>query len=71
MCVATKTSKWLIPAGVAPLVFEILVLAATCWNAVDRPRSANMSLRSTLVSDGLTFFVVRAASLSSRSKNAC
>jgi hypothetical protein len=58
MCVARDTSAWFIPASAAPLVFELLVLGATCWNAVDRPRSAHMGLGRALQRDGIAFFVV-------------
>jgi hypothetical protein len=49
---------WLIPPWAAPLVFELLVLGATCWNAIDRPRSGDMPLRHVLHRDGITFFLV-------------
>lgn len=40
------------------MLFEILVLIFTCWNAIDRPMEAHMPITKALHRDGITFFVV-------------
>ncbi|KAF5351984.1 hypothetical protein D9756_007380 [Leucocoprinus leucothites] len=57
MCILTKTTPKLIVVWAAPMVFEIIVLVATWWNALSVPREANMPLRSALHRDGVTFFM--------------
>src|ERR1700683_1112197 len=41
------------------MLFEVLVLLLTSWNAFDRPRMASLRLASALHRDGMTFFMVR------------
>ncbi|KLO09484.1 hypothetical protein SCHPADRAFT_562858 [Schizopora paradoxa] len=40
----------------SPMLFELLVLTAVCWNAIDRPRNAGTNLTRALHRDGLMFF---------------
>jgi hypothetical protein len=63
MCVLTRSSPYLTVSWATPLAFELLVLAMTCWNAVDRPRVADLPLRRVLQKDGINFFLVRAMPL--------
>jgi hypothetical protein len=60
MCVLTRAHPLLIPAWAAPLVFEVLILVTTYWNAVDRPRRITESLASTLRKDGMTLYAIMA-----------
>jgi hypothetical protein len=62
MCVLTRSSAYLTVSWATPLAFELLVLAMTCWNAVDRPRQADLPLRRVLQKDGINFFLVRTMS---------
>jgi hypothetical protein len=59
MCVLERSSPLLTVSWAVPLAFELLVLAMTCWNAVDRPRDADMPLPRVLRKDGIIFFIVR------------
>jgi hypothetical protein len=58
MCVLERSSPLLTVSWAVPLAFELLVLAMTCWNAVDRPREADMPLPRVLRKDGIIFFIV-------------
>jgi hypothetical protein len=58
MCVLERSSPLLTVSWAVPLTFELLVLAMTCWNAVDRPREAAMPLPRVLRKDGIIFFIV-------------
>jgi hypothetical protein len=49
----------MIPVAVIPFVFQIIMLAAICWNVADRPRTAEQPLRRALTTDGFVFFLVR------------
>jgi len=67
MCVPTTVSPLLIVVWSSPLVFELLVLGATCWNAIDRPTNGALPLTKALQRDGIQFFLalttLRAANL--------
>jgi hypothetical protein len=41
------------------MIFEVIVMIATWWNALSVPREANLPLRTALHRDGVTFFMVR------------
>ena len=43
------------------MVFEVLVLASTVINALDRPTTAETPLTRALHRDGITYFFVRAS----------
>jgi hypothetical protein len=38
------------------MIFELSVLGATCWNALDRPRTSNVTLSRALQRDGIMYF---------------
>jgi hypothetical protein len=38
------------------MTFEVSILAATCLNALDRPRTANETLARALHRDGIMYF---------------
>jgi len=57
ICALTKKVPELIGAWASPIIFEVFVLVAVCWNAIDRPRSVETNLTRSLHRDGLTFFV--------------
>lgn len=57
MCVITTATHWLIGVWASPMLFEVLVLLLTSWNAFDRPRMASLRLASALHRDGMTFFM--------------
>jgi len=48
----------IIDVGRLKMIFEVLVLIATCWNALDRPTDGNMALIKSLQRDGIVFFLV-------------
>jgi hypothetical protein len=56
MCVNTTTSPYLLGVWASEMVFEIVVLTATCWNAIDRPRAAQQPLTHALLRDGILYF---------------
>jgi hypothetical protein len=58
MCMVTQVDPALIASAAAPLLFELIMFAAVIWNAIDRPRQAHTSLKSSLANDGLIFFAV-------------
>jgi hypothetical protein len=41
------------------MLFELLVLGSVCWNAIDRPTTANVPLVHALRRDGIIFFMVK------------
>lgn len=43
------------------VIFEIIVFAMTCWNAMGRPRQSNHEITNTLYRDGVTFFLTMAS----------
>ncbi|KAF8070273.1 hypothetical protein FPV67DRAFT_1008890 [Lyophyllum atratum] len=57
MCVISRTSPLLVAVWSSPALFEILVLTSTAWNAISRPRNAQLPLVRALHRDGLTFFM--------------
>jgi len=57
MCVTKQPSWTLIGVWASPMLFELMVLIATCFNAVDRPTAASMSMQKALQRDGIIFFV--------------
>jgi hypothetical protein len=60
MCVVLEgKSPFLIAASASPLAFEFVAAGSAYWNAVDRPRQANMPLQHELAKDGFKFFLVR------------
>jgi len=56
MCITTESSKVLTGVWASPMVFEILVLAATCMNSLTTPRKSDTALRNALHRDGIAFF---------------
>jgi hypothetical protein len=56
MCVVTRASPLTIAAWGAPLVFELVVLVALVWNALDRPRTSHTPLTRALLADGIIHF---------------
>jgi hypothetical protein len=58
MCTITKTSGIAVIAWAAPMAFEILVLGAVLWNALDKPRTTKMTLTRTLRRDGFMYFAL-------------
>jgi hypothetical protein len=58
MCIVDQAHVLIILAWSSPIMFELFVLGATCWNAIDRPRQSNQGLASALRKDGLVFFLV-------------
>jgi hypothetical protein len=64
MCVVVRVDSLMIAVAAIPLGFEAMMMAAILWNAVDRPRQANIALRHTLLKDGIVFFLVRCGFLS-------
>jgi hypothetical protein len=60
-CAPRAVSPYYIPAWGVPLVYELLLLLALVWNAIDRPRQARVSLVRALQRDGIVFMLVRVA----------
>jgi cytosine/uracil/thiamine/allantoin permease len=58
MCVVTTTTPLLAWAWACAIVFEVTILAATCINAIDRPRDANQPLTRALRRDGIIYFAL-------------
>lgn len=40
------------------IAFEVVVFLATCWNAVERPRTLDTKLTNALYRDGIVYFLV-------------
>ncbi|TFK75301.1 hypothetical protein BDN72DRAFT_832163 [Pluteus cervinus] len=57
MCVLIQTTDVLIVAWSCPLVFEVVVLLSTFWNAVSKPRDAQLPLARALHRDGMLVFL--------------
>jgi hypothetical protein len=55
---STRPSALAVLPWVAPLAFELFLLGALVWNAVDRPRRLTQGLAATLRTDGLVFMLV-------------
>lgn len=64
-CVPVKTTPLYIPAWTLPLVYEVILLAALVWNAIDRPRQSEVTLARALRNDGLLYLLVRSLILQS------
>jgi hypothetical protein len=59
-CAPLRISPFYIIAWAVPLTYEMLLLVALVWNAMDRPRQENVSLARSLRRDGIMFMLVRA-----------
>ncbi|KAI0313001.1 hypothetical protein OF83DRAFT_592264 [Amylostereum chailletii] len=55
-CSTTTTTPAWVGVWASPLLFELVTLLLTLYNAFSRPRSENTGLTSTLHRDGLAFF---------------
>jgi hypothetical protein len=60
MCILQRGSVLLTVAWSFPLFFDLVVVAMTAWNAVDRSRLLDQPLASALRKDGMVFFIVMA-----------
>ncbi|KZP18670.1 hypothetical protein FIBSPDRAFT_828938 [Athelia psychrophila] len=58
MCITTTNTKYLVAVWASPMLFELLVLAATGWNLFARPRTANLKITRALHKDGISYFVI-------------
>lgn len=56
ICAPQKTSRMLMAGWGCAMAYELLVLCATCWNAFDRPRTAQQPILRTLAQDGIYYF---------------
>lgn len=56
MCVPTTTTSFLKGIWASALPFDVIVLGATCVNAIDRPRRAHEPVIRMLRRDGIVFF---------------
>jgi hypothetical protein len=61
MCIVTKTTALAAIAWAAPLAFELLVLGALVWNALDRPRATSTTISRTIRNDGAMYYAAVAA----------
>jgi hypothetical protein len=57
MCITETTTPFLAGVWACPMLFEVVVLISTIWNAIDRPTHGSIPLMRSLRRDGIVYFL--------------